>query len=211
MLTCAEVSPLLDDLVDDSLADADRQAIEAHVASCLPCRAELAGLRALQASANVLSERIEPPRDLWPAIGDALDGPVVRPLDPRGGWVRVRQRVLVAAAAGLVVLSAGLTAVLVRPGEGVTVVSAQLPEDLAALEARYVAAARDLESALAAGRGGLDSHAVRVVRTSLRVIDQAIEEARAALAGAPGDAELARMLWTGYRQKIDLLQRANRL
>ena len=77
MLTCAEVSLLLDDLVDDSLADSDRRAIEAHVASCLPCRSDLTGLRALRASTNVLSERIEPPRDLWPAIGDGLDGRVV--------------------------------------------------------------------------------------------------------------------------------------
>lgn len=210
-MRCQDVSPLLDDLVDDALADAQRIAVERHVSECLTCRSELADLRALRDATRALPERIEPPHDLWRGIGDALDRRVVQRLDPDGRWIRVRRSVLAAAAAALIIGSAGVTATVLRSGDGAGTTTGALPDDLAVVETRYLAAARDLEAALAARRGELGPAAIRVIDQSLGAIDRAIAEAREAVAEAPDAPDLAHILWAEHRMKIDLLQRASRL
>ncbi len=66
---------------------------------------------------------------------------------------------------------------------------------------------RDLERALAARRDQLDTATVRVLEENLGIIDQAISEARAALAEDPANAYLNAHLAATMWRKVHFLQK----
>jgi anti-sigma factor RsiW len=74
-------------------------------------------------------------------------------------------------------------------------------------EKNYSAAIAELEGALRSDTQ-LDTATVRVLRNNLRVIDNAIAEARSALGGDPGNPYLNRYLDETMQRKIQLLRRA---
>jgi len=78
-------------------------------------------------------------------------------------------------------------------------------------DAQYDAAVSDLEKALKGGRGHLDASTVAVVEHNLQIIDQAINQAREALAGDPANTYLSGHLVEARRRKLDLLRRATAL
>jgi negative regulator of sigma E activity len=84
-------------------------------------------------------------------------------------------------------------------------------ETVALADAQYDAAVVDLEKALKAGRGKLDPSTVAVVEHNLQIIDQAISQARQALAGDPANTYLSSHLVETRRRKLDLLRRATAL
>jgi hypothetical protein len=57
----------------------------------------------------------------------------------------------------------------------------------------------------------LSAATVQAVEESLRTIDRAIGEARAALEKDPASRDLMDLLDSVYRQKLDLLRRVNEL
>jgi hypothetical protein len=78
-------------------------------------------------------------------------------------------------------------------------------------DAQYDAAVADLEKALKAGRGHLDASTISVVEHNLQIIDQAINQAREALAADPANSYLSSHLVEARRRKLDLLRRATAL
>jgi negative regulator of sigma E activity len=84
-------------------------------------------------------------------------------------------------------------------------------ETVGLADAQYDAAVADLEKALKAGRGRLDPSTVAVVEHNLQIIDQAIGQAREALAGDPANTYLSSHLVETRRRKLDLLRRATAL
>jgi len=84
-------------------------------------------------------------------------------------------------------------------------------ETVGLADAQYDAAVIDLEKALKAGRGKLDPSTVAVVEHNLQIIDQAIGQAREALAGDPANTYLSSHLVEARRRKLDLLRRATAL
>ena len=58
------------------------------------------------------------------------------------------------------------------------------------------------------GRTVLDPETVRLLEENLAIIDQAIEESRAALAQDPGSGLLRRILTDTMRRKMDFLRQA---
>jgi len=78
-------------------------------------------------------------------------------------------------------------------------------------DAEYDAAVADLEQALAKGRGRLDKATIAIVEENLNIIDQAIAQARAALASDPANGYLSSHLVEARRKKLDLLRRATAL
>jgi predicted anti-sigma-YlaC factor YlaD len=68
---CDGILKLLPDYQASLLEGARRQSVEAHLAACSSCRAEL---EALERTASVLDETkaLTPSRDLWPAIAAQL-------------------------------------------------------------------------------------------------------------------------------------------
>ena len=78
-------------------------------------------------------------------------------------------------------------------------------------DAQYDAAVADLEKALKQGRGRLDASTIAIVEHNLQIIDQAIAQAREALAGDPANSYLSGHLVEARRRKLDLLRRATAL
>ena len=75
-------------------------------------------------------------------------------------------------------------------------------------DAQYDAAVADLEGALKQGRGRLDAATIAIVEHNLQIIDQAIAQAREALAADPANTYLSGHLVEARRRKLDLLRRA---
>src|SRR5262245_17961126 len=75
-------------------------------------------------------------------------------------------------------------------------------------DTEYDAAVADLQRALKSGRGQLEPATVQVVEQNLAIIDQAVEDARRALAEDPSNADLSGYLLDTRRRKLDLLRHA---
>jgi len=202
--------------VDGALDGEALAAAEAHLAGCAECRAAAQDLRRVVGLARALDDR-PPSRDLWPGIAErigAARGAGVVPLAPRRRLV-VSLPQLIAAGVALALFSASLagTAVhLLGRGTAPAAVAAApetaLPLHVATAASSYDAAIDELEGILAARHSELDSTTIRTVEASLRVIDQAIAQARAALLRDPNNPYLNGHLRSTLDRKLDLLRRA---
>jgi hypothetical protein len=76
---------------------------------------------------------------------------------------------------------------------------------------KYDARVAELQHALDQGRGRLDTATVRVIEKNLRIIDDAIGEARRALAADPANQYLNVHLADTMRRKLELLRQASAL
>jgi anti-sigma factor RsiW len=207
------------ELADHVLAPDDRAVIERHLVTCVACRAELAKLRALLDHAAALPSSVEPPAEAWEALRAQLrpqSRGIARHLSPRTrdwGW---------RAAAAAILLVAGSSALTVlvlrsRPSDSMstaqqsTVAVPVLPAAVRAVEQSYDGVVEELTLTLRAQRGALAPETIATVERSLRVIDEAIAEARAALAADPRNDALLDILSANYEQKVQLLRRASEL
>jgi anti-sigma factor RsiW len=214
----------LSDYLDGDLAPGDRIAVEAHLASCPECRATLVELRRLVTQARSLADRpVE--RDLWAGIADRIGTPAPRVLELSAH--RPRRRLaftipqLAAAAVLFLAVGGGAAALALRgtpaaapaptlaaPTTGLRAVPAGLPTSA---EISYDAAVRDLQATLDAGRSRLSPKTIAVLERNLAAIDEAIAEARTALAADPANAYLSAHLAASLQKKITLLQQASTL
>lgn len=211
-MTHDEIGVRLDDYVDGSLSPEERAPVAAHLEVCADCRREVDFLRSLVRDARTLPRSLEPPPHLWASV------------QRRIGRRRVRDRTLwsvryqLAAAAVALLLLGSLLAVLLRPGPVEVIATASseppevaLPAGWRTTEASYRRAAADLEQALAGAKPRLAPATVAVLERNLRIIDDAIAEARAALAADPANQEVLEMLAHMYARKVDVLQQVTRL
>ncbi len=228
----------LSDYLDDELEAAERAAVDAHLRECADCTAVLDDLRRVIARAQAAATAARPPQtDLWTGVAGRID----RIRQPRRVSLTVAQlaaaAVLVAAVSGGVAWqfapsiagrpeslqsesasanadgtaassatapSASRADLQVRP-DGVSLIGVSLADD------HYDAAVADLEQALKQGRGKLDKATIAVVEQNLQTIDQAIAQAREALASDPANSYLSGHLVETRRRKLDLLRRATAL
>lgn len=207
----------LSEYLDDELAAADRAALEAHLPGCPDCSATLADLRGVLARARSLDDR-PPVNDLWPGIAGRIG--VAR---RRTGRVFQFPRVVLPVPQ----LAAAVLALMVGTGAAVGLWMKRAPQAVAVDRgaaptpfrpatagfggARYDSAVVDLQRALEAGRGMLDSTTVRVMEENLAIVDQAIEQARLALAADPASVYLNNHLAHTLKRKVELLQRLAQL
>jgi anti-sigma factor RsiW len=234
-MTHEQILDLLDDFVGGDLPPREERDVRRHLMQCEGCRAEEQALRALLDEAAALPDEIVPERDLWTDIAPRLQsrgsldesadtltevrviGP--RPARPLPWWM------LAAASIALVATTSFATLQLSGRGAGETVPAiesqqAQRPQGaaprsaitaLAAFrpaEEEYEKAISDLEIVLRTQRGRLAPQTAATLEANLRIIDQAIQESRAALAADPNSAELTHMLSDAYDTKLDVLRRA---
>jgi len=202
--------------LDGELEAADRVRIEAHLAGCADCRQVLEDLRLMVRRAGALDDR-PPEQDLWPAIeariASASTADVV-PLDSRRRRIAFSVPQLAAAALALMALSTGIAAMAMRGGApspvsapaetGIRAVGVALPAPTGL--ASYDAAIADLQQAIDQRRTQLDTATVRVIEQNLRVIDQAIAQARAALARDPNSTYLNGYLQRSLGRKLEFLR-----
>ena len=127
---------------------------------------------------------------------DGASRPVALP-----GWL------LAAAAVLLIAVSSGGTLLLLRQTP-TTAPPVRPSNNLTALESQYSAASADLTDALEKARSRLSPETVATIERSLRIIDEALAESRAALARDPGNEALEQLVVAAWRQKVDLLRRA---
>jgi anti-sigma factor RsiW len=203
------VTDQLDDFVDGRLKAASAKDVELHLVTCVECASAEHQLRSLLAAARALPAAIELPPAIWTAVrARTIDAPRLR----HALLWSVRYQ-LAAAAAILVLLSSGLTALFLRAGRPPiqAVVSEPTRGALSAAQQENDRIASQLETRLVSQRPALDTTTARVVQENLRIIDRAIAEARSALERNPENPNLSRLISTSYQRKIQILQRTLRL
>ena len=125
-MTCEVFEGLLPRYLEGEMGAAERTALEAHAAGCAECGALLDGIREITHEAGALPV-LAPSRDLWDGIAARIEAPAI-PLESRRlvvtpvadtrprSWRHMR---LAAAAAVLVVATAGVTHVITRQMIGI--------------------------------------------------------------------------------------------
>jgi anti-sigma factor RsiW len=202
----------LSEYLDEALTPQEREGLERHLGGCTACRDVLADLGLVVDRARALPDR-PPARDLWAGIAQRIGAspearPGVLPFTRRRFSFTVPQ--LAAAAVVLMLLAGGLVTMLVsdRSADGQRVIG---PRIVLASTPSLDAAVAELEQALLAGRGRLDTTTVRIIEKNLAIIDRAIAEAQIALARDPANTYLNRHLTNQKLRKLDLLRQANEL
>jgi hypothetical protein len=224
----------LSDYLDGELPDAEQRAVAAHLAECADCARTLEELRAVVAAAQSATPSL-PSVDLWNGIAARIASAEGQRPVVKSGWDVGRRFSFtwpeLAAASVLLALFSGWAATRLIPqndrpeglhydstGAAQSTSSADLqvrrgPGDVSLAtvsfdDTEYDAAVADLEHALQSGRGRLDPETVKIVEANLTIIDQAVDEARRALAEDPANAYLSGYLVETRRRKLDLLRQA---
>src|SRR5690242_10664343 len=203
----------LSDFVDGRLAAASRREIEAHLTLCARCARDRDRLESLLVQSRALPAEVTPPPEIWSAVRQRI---ALAPSSAtHRGWL------LAAAAWPLRAVSSAVTAPLIRRPETVVVgrhedtaaslPPVHLPVAARAVDADYQAVIRELDESLAQRRAQLSPETIAKVEASLRVVDQAIGEARRALAADPANRDLVDLLAASYERKLELLRRASEL
>ena len=241
MIVHEEWTDQLSDYLDGELSADERRAVEAHLQACAPCAAVLNDLKRVVARAATvaarppdadlwagIAARIEGQAGAAP--GRVM--PFARRETRRFTFTLPQ---LAAAAAVLIAISGAIawnaaerigaadapvpvaqpaqTADADRPAAATPTGAAEFArvENVGMADAQYDAAVADLEKALKDGRGHLDASTIAIVEHNLQIIDQAINQARDALASDPANSYLSSHLVEARRRKLDLLRRATAL
>ena len=210
----------LSEYVDDSLDADQRAAVTEHLVGCRACRALVADFSEVRRAAAALGT-IEPPARTWARIENQIDRTLRQssvdrqhstshgPADARHD---VRRWPWLAAAAARVLATAG-GVWLVRPPLGggtapaTEAATAQSVEaELAQAEQHYEKAISGLEQIANAEKGALDPRTAATLQENMGVVDQAIDESRAALNAQPASDPARRSLLDSFKAKIELLQ-----
>jgi anti-sigma factor RsiW len=209
----------LSEYLDGELDDAERVALEAHLATCAACAAILAELRRVVARAQALDDR-PPARDLWNGIAERI-GVSTDDLAARRARRRISFTVpqLVAASIALVAVSAGAARLLVRETAAARPVATdnsttnRLASWPVKADSSADQAVADLRLAMADGQrtGRLSPMTVHRIEHSLAVIDSAIADGKRALTADPKSGYLNQHLADTMRRKMEFLREANRI
>lgn len=204
----------LSEYLDETLADAERAELEAHLPRCADCAAVLEQLRNVVFCANALEDR-QPTENLWPAILRSIKaGQELRARSRRALSVSVPQ--LLAAGVALMLLSGGAVWFSLSGGQSSSQVEVasgvQTGMAVAVLAGfgttEYDDVIAELQEILQSAGDRLDSGTVRVLEQSIATIDRAINEARAAIDADPESEYLNSHLAATMRRKVQLLKRA---
>jgi hypothetical protein len=218
------------DYVDDSLGTAARAAVDQHLEGCRECRALVADFLELQRTSAAL-EPMEPPLRTWSRIEAVIvdghqDGHQSSVVSQQGSSVDTERWAVrpttgdrrlttawVAAAAALVLATAGgLWTIRGHRGGLETTPPAKAPSsqsieaELVQAEQHYQKAISGLEQIANAEKGALDPMTAATLQKNLGVVDQAINESRAALHAQPDSDPARESLLESFKAKVDLLQ-----
>jgi hypothetical protein len=194
-MSCREYNEAIAELLDGALDPARQRDLERHVEGCPACRALVADLKSIQAAAFTL-DRLELPPHLLPAVQARLaqePRPASGRLLPFPGSRVAMTAWMAAAAALLVITTAGILSLMrpVEPHQDRPTTSSSPADTAQAVEAvqaelqaateHYERAIQQLEQIAKKDDGALDPQVAAVFQKNLSVLDQAIEESRAAL------------------------------
>ena len=223
-MTHEVIRHLLDDYVTGELAEDARGPVADHIRACAICSAEVEDMNRILARAAELPRSIDPPAEAWSNIRSAIerDEQAVALRSASAPSTSRRQLFFTAAAAAVVIamLSSAGTVLYLNTRESAadntssrtanTSTDSATPAALAAFtmeENNYLRNASMLQDVLDQQSGSLAPETVAQLKASIRTIDEAILEARNALARDPANKVLAQMVFSNYKQKVDLLRR----
>ena len=204
-MTCEQCNEWLGDAVEGTL-DLERHAqIDAHCRACTGCRELLDDLRDIRAAAAAL-DRLTPSPDVWRAIAAQIEGPAV-----------VRRRVAInwpqlAAAAALVIMLGSAVWIAAgtywrgRPNGASSDLVRSAATELQLAEQHYANAITALEQLTVNRDTALDPSVAAEIAQSLKSIDRAIDDSRAALKSDPNSFVAQTSLLEALRMKVALLQ-----
>ena len=233
MMTCGDVDELLPDYLEETLDDGNRKRLRQHVSGCARCASLIAErietpvislgsdevifarrrpawlLGAIAAGlvlatagiTNVLTRRSMAPQQVT----------AVSPGDARGVLVPSMVESTAVTPSG----SSTTEPKVATPAPATNSVGMPAPRPANVQLVARTPAEREYDREIARLRGvlklrraQLDPETVKVIETSLRVIDEAINQSRAALAKDPASAFLRDRLDNSLEKKVDLLRTA---
>ena len=217
----------LNDYLEGLVTEEAARDVEAHLATCEECHGRLATLERLVSDMGDLPAEATPPRDLWPDIRSRMDAGkesedekvvplrVGQPSGERRFSFSMGQ--LLAASIALAFISGGTVWMVLNGGgsrdAGTLATEVARPTNVVpamlAATTEYEQAIASLESVLDRGKSLLDPETLATIEESLRIIDQAINEARRALAEDPNNDLLNRLLIQNQQSKLRVLRQAS--
>jgi len=204
-MNCSICQPLLSAFIDESMNDADRAVIEAHVRRCAKCHALAEDLKAITLAARSL-EPLVPPARVWHQIAAATV------VESRGGWFRAEwfawRSLTAVAMAALIATGLWRVGTLLSPATAPVPSFTVAATDSPALGAEedFIVAISELEQVTSAESDVLDQDMAGALNAGLTVIDDAISESRAALEVEPQSESAQESLFAAQRRKVALLQ-----
>jgi anti-sigma-K factor RskA len=222
-MTHEVIRHLLDDYVTGDLADDAQAPVAEHVAGCEICSAEVESLKRIMSTAASMPKSIDPPDEAWTTIRAAIERDekalTTPPMESRRMSAWRTPYAIAAAVVVAAILSSGGTYLFMRDrgptGSNATMnAGTGTPATLAAFtveENNYLRTASILQDLLDQQQSSLAPETVAQLKASLHTIDEAILEARGALARDPANKMLVEMLSASYRQKVDLLRRTTEM
>jgi predicted anti-sigma-YlaC factor YlaD len=209
-MTCEQCNDWLGDAVEGTL-DAERQAqIDAHCLGCAACRELLNDLKEIRAAAATLDRRTPSP-ELWRSIAARVEDPVVSA--SRRGRIRWSTSAQLAAAAALMMMLG--TAAWFGVGQqwrtsptddAASDLVRNAASELQLAEQHYENAIVALEQLIVQKDNALDPSVAAEIAQSLKSIDRAIDDSRAALKSDPSSFVAQTSLLEALRMKVALLQ-----
>jgi hypothetical protein len=201
------------DYVDNSLSAADRAAVDRHLEGCPACRELVADFLDLRRASAAL-EAIEPPSRTWSRIEAVISSsdtarsavrPTTRDHRLSTAWLAAAAALVLAVTGGLWTIRASRHAAETPPAAEASATE-PVEVELAQAEQHYQKAISGLEKIANAEKGALDPMTAATLGKNLGVVDQAINESRAALHTQPNSGPARESLLESFRAKVDLLQ-----
>jgi hypothetical protein len=202
----------------DATLDAEQMRLAyAHLATCESCAADVARLRTVMTRAREANPGAPSLDDLWPAVRSRIEeSKVVRPDAFAGPAAGARSRPPWLAMGSVALAATLLVAALAqmqgwRPrSSGGSQPSADVAFASAADSTHaYEDESRRLLNDLEMQRAMMGPSASASLNGDLAIIDRSIAEQKEALVRDPHNVALERLLASSYRQKVELLRRAN--
>jgi tetratricopeptide (TPR) repeat protein len=209
-MTCEQCNEWLGDAVDGRLDTAQQAAVDAHCRGCAACRELLDDLKEIRATASTLDRRTPSP-ELWRAIAAKVEPaspkrPAYAPLWRDGlAWP------LAAAAALVMMLGAAAWFTVGNQFRGggrdaASDLARSAASELQLAEQHYENAIAALEQLTVKHDNALDPSVAAEIAESLKSIDRAIDDSRAALKSDPNSFVAQTSLLEALRMKVALLQ-----
>jgi predicted anti-sigma-YlaC factor YlaD len=202
-MSCQHYEDWLGDAIDGTLEPHKQTELDAHCQACAACRDLLDDLRKIRAAAAALDRRTPSP-ELWNAIAAKVEAS--RRGQLTSSWVHLAAAAALVAALGVAAWW-GLT---LRPQSTDPQTTSTLvrtaASELQLAEQHYLNAIASLEQLTLKKDTTLDPAVAAEIAQSLKTIDRAIDDSRAALKSDPSSFVAQTSLLEALRMKVALLQ-----